>query len=125
MTLSEAISEGLLVTGVGLLIVFSVLLILMLALMAMKVLFYKEPEGEAKKAEKQTEVPKAPVQAPVQPISAVQNDKSELIAVLTAAIAASLNTSTHNFNIKSFRRIGNNSPVWNRAGVTEMINSRL
>ncbi len=124
MSLNEAISEGLLVTGVGLLIVFSVLIILMLALMAMKALFYKEPEKAVKEEIKSNNIP-----VNVQPAAAESNiaktDDKELIAVITAAIAASLNTSVSNLKIKSLKRIGNNSPAWNKAGVNEMINSRL
>ena len=116
MTLQEAISEGLAVTGVGLTIVFSVLLILMVVLMVMKKIFYKEP---AQKIETKI-VEAAPAPAPVK----TTNDE-ELIAVLTAAIAASLNTSTYNLKIKSFRRIGSSSPLWNKAGVTESISGRF
>jgi len=118
MTLQEAISEGLRVTGVGLTIVFSVLVILMIVLMLMKKIFYKEP-GKAK-AEVKTETVPVPAPAPQK----TTNDE-ELIAVLTAAIAASLNTSTYNLKIKSYRRIGSASPVWNRAGVTESVNGRF
>ena len=52
-------------------------------------------------------------------------NEEELIAVLTAAVAASLNTSTYNLKIKSYRRVGNNAPAWNKAGVRETINSRF
>ena len=122
MSLNEAISQGLMVTGVGLLIVFGVLALLMLALMAMKALFYKEPESLKKK---ETDV--KPVVEAVQPVAMQKsaNDDSELIAVLTAAVAASLNTKTSGICIKSFRRVGSNAPLWNRAGVNEMVNSRL
>ncbi len=124
MSLNEAISEGLLVTGVGLLIVFAVLIILMLALMAMKALFYKAPDKAVKDESKPNNT-----SVSVQPAAAQSNitktDDKELIAVIAAAIAASLNTSVSNLRIKSFKRIGNNSPAWNKAGVNEMINSRL
>ncbi|MBQ8636419.1 MAG: OadG family protein [Clostridia bacterium] len=116
MTIQEALAEGLSVTGVGLAIVFSVLVILMLVMMAMKKIFYKDP-AKAKAA--------APVVAPAPAVKAeTKVDEGELIAVLTAAIAASLNTSTYNLQIKSYRRIENNKPLWNRAGVSETINSR-
>ncbi len=116
MTIQEALAEGLSVTGVGLAIVFSVLVILMLVMMAMKKIFYKDP-AKAKAA--------APVAAPAPAVKAeTKVDEGELIAVLTAAIAASLNTSTYNLQIKSYRRIENNKPLWNRAGVSETINSR-
>lgn len=52
-------------------------------------------------------------------------DDSELIAVLTAAIAASLNTSTYNLHIKSYRQINNNSPAWNQLSRRENLLSRL
>ena len=115
MTIQEALAEGLSVTGVGLAIVFAVLVILMLVMMLMKQIFYKDP-AKAKKA--------APVAAPAVKSEEKKVDEGELIAVLTAAIAASLNTSTYNLQIKSYRRIENNKPLWNRAGVTETINSR-
>ena len=116
MTVQEALAQGLSVTGVGLAIVFGVLVILMLVLMAMRKIFYKEPAKAAAPA---------PAAAPAESAEAVPAaDEGELIAVLTAAVAASLNTSTYNLQIKSYRRIGNNSPAWNKAGVNETINSR-
>ncbi|MBQ7793519.1 MAG: OadG family protein [Clostridia bacterium] len=120
MTVQEALAQGLSVTGVGLAIVFAVLVILMLVMMAMKKIFYK---GSAKTAAPAAPAP-TPAPAPKQE-TANTVDEGELIAVLTAAVAASLNTSTYNLQIKSYRRIGNNAPLWNRAGVNETINSRF
>lgn len=121
MTLQEALLKGLSVTATGLIIVFSVLVILMVVLVLMKTIFYKDPTSAVK-----TEAPK-PVEKAPEPAPAIQvtpADDGELIAVLTAAIAASLNTSTYNLQIKSYRRIGQNAPAWNRAGISETINSR-
>lgn len=118
MSLSEALSIGAQTTVIGLLIVFAVLIILMLVLQAMKYIF-------APKAKKEESLPKA-VPEQVQPAAAAaepESDDEELIAVLTAAVAASLNTSTYNLKIKSYRRVGNNAPAWNRAGVNEVIDS--
>ncbi|MBS7299368.1 MAG: OadG family protein [Eubacteriales bacterium] len=120
MTVQEALAEGLSVTGVGLAIVFSVLVILMLVMMAMKKIFYKDPAKANKEAPVATP---APADAPVVKAE-TKVDEGELIAVLTAAIAASLNTSTYNLQIKSYRRIENRKPAWNKAGVSETINSR-
>ena len=120
ITLSDAFSVGGMVTGVGLAIVFAVLLILMIVLMLFKVIFYKNPEKCEKKCEEKIEtVPEVPVQVPQAPTD------DELIAVLTAAIAASLNTSTYNLKIRSYRRIGDNKPSWRKAGITETINNRF
>ena len=121
MTLQEALLKGLSVTATGLIIVFSVLIILMAVLVLMKTIFYKDP-AKAAKPEAQAPVANVPEPAPV--VQATPADDGELIAVLTAAVAASLNTSTYNLQIKSYRRIGQNAPAWNRAGISETINSR-
>lgn len=130
MTLNEALSQGMLVSGLGMTIVFAVLVILMLVLMIMKVVFYKEDKPSKQKKnpkiskngdEELMAVIAAAVAAGTQP----SMSEDELIAVLTAAVAASLNTSTYNLKIKSYRRIGSNAPVWNRAGVRETIENRF
>ena len=89
-----------------------------LVLYLFKVIFYKDP--------KQTQA--APVEvAPVAVTETVvsEEDEDELIAVLTAAVAASLNTSTYNLKIKSYRRVTNTNPAWNKAGVNETISNRI
>ena len=115
VTLSEALSVGGLTTFLGLAIVFGVLLILMAVLCLFKVIFYKDPAKT-----KKVEIAPAPVKEEV-----VEEDDDELIAVLTAAVAASLNTSTYNLNIKSYRRIKDERPSWNKEGLREVINSRF
>jgi|CZCB01.1.fsa_nt_gi Tol biopolymer transport system component len=44
----------------------------------------------------------------------------ELVAVITAAIAASLNRSIHSIVVRSIRIIADSSPVWNRAARREL-----
>ena len=41
-------------------------------------------------------------------------DYGELVAVITAAIAVSLNTSTHNIVVKNIRRRQDTTPVWSK-----------
>ena len=116
LSLSEALAMGGQTTVIGLAIVFAVLIILMIVLSLFKVIFYKKPKTQA-----------APAAAPAQaaPVEEDDTDEEELIAVLTAAVAASLNTSTYNLRIKSYRRTDNKMPAWNKAGVTETINNRF
>lgn len=121
LTLGEALSTGGLVTGLGLSIVFSVLIILMLVLYLFKVIFYRDPN----KAQKKVEAPVVTTPEPVVQPTIEATDDDELIAVLTAAVAASLNTSTYNLRIKSYRRVNNNTPAWNKAGVNETINNKI
>lgn len=52
-------------------------------------------------------------------------DYNELIAVISAAIAASLNRSTHNLVVRSVKRIPAISPAWNRAARYDLTASRL
>lgn len=118
MSIGEALAEGLRVTVIGMTIVFAVLILLMLVLMAFKLVFYKK-EPETSSAQKKT--PPDTASTAVKP----ELDEKELIAVLTAAVAASMNTSTYNLNIKSYKRIGNTSPSWSRAGLNDVINSRF
>lgn len=123
MTMAEALQVGLSTTIIGLMIVFVVLIILMGVLMLFNKIFGK-PE---KKVTVEQPKPAAPVSAPKaeQIAAAAEKSEEELIAVLTAAVAASLNTSTYNLRIKSYRRIQNNAPAWNKAGIKETIESRF
>ncbi|HCS75682.1 MAG TPA: hypothetical protein DIW17_17640 [Clostridiales bacterium] len=45
----------------------------------------------------------------------VSVDDDELIAVITAAVAASLNRSTHSLVVRSIKQVPACSPAWNRA----------
>ena len=123
MTISEALLAGFGTTVVGLSIVFSVLLILMIVLKLFEKVFYKPQNTN------EVKIPETVKQETVKTADATvvedSEDEEELIAVLTAAVAASLNTSTYNLRIKSYRRINNNAPAWNKAGLRETIDSRL
>lgn len=116
VTIGEALATGGETTVIGLAIVFAVLIILMIVLMLFKLVFYRQPKA----AHKETAVETVTEETPSDEV-----DESELVAVLTAAVAASLNTSTYNLQIKSYRRTDNKMPAWNKAGVTETINNRF
>jgi hypothetical protein len=61
--------------------------------------------------------------------SATANDasvNSELIAVITAAVMAVMSSNAaSDLMIRSIRRVGRNSPVWNIAGRDEYLMSKL
>ena len=122
MSLAQALGEGLQVTVIGLIIVFAVLVIIMLFMMAMKWVFYKPDKNAADNKPAEVE---RPANAQVKETAADDMDEEELVAVLTAAVAACMNTSTYNLKIKSFRRIENTSPSWNKAGLRDVIDSRF
>ncbi len=87
------------ITLLGVLVIFSVLIILMLVLTFMKV-FAPSENNEVK-------TNKSEVKAPETTPKTISNntDEEELIAVLAAAIASSLNTSVSNLRIRSYRRL--------------------
>jgi hypothetical protein len=57
--------------------------------------------------------------------SAAAEDMDELIAVITAAVAASLNRSTHNIIVRSVKRVPTVSPAWNRAARLDLTTPKL
>ncbi|MGN0162599.1 MAG: OadG family protein [Candidatus Ornithomonoglobus sp.] len=120
VTLSQAFSMGGETVVIGLSIVFGVLLILMCVLYIFGLIFNRKP----KKTE--ASAPATAAEPVIEETAAEETeDEEELIAILTAAVAASLNTSTYNLQIKSYRRISDNRPAWNRAGLRETIGNRL
>ena len=100
--------NALLVVVLGMGIVFIVLALIMFVLIIMeKVLAPK--------------VKKAPETAPKRAVEAKTNGDGEIIAAITAAICASLNTSSYNIRIKSYRKLGESASAWNRASRNENV----
>ncbi|MBM7581327.1 sodium pump decarboxylase gamma subunit [Caldicoprobacter guelmensis] len=54
----------------------------------------------------------------------VEEDE-ELVAVIAAAVAASLHRSTHDIVVRSIKRVPAITPIWNRVGRQEQIVTRL
>ena len=106
---TENISQMITITLMGLLIVFSVLIILWAVIEIMHAIVSRV---ENRKAPKKQETP---VTAPA--VAASDDDDEEIAAVLAAAIAAFTSgengASTYNLKIKSFRRISKTQSVWN------------
>lgn len=120
---SEQLMEMLVICVQGILTVFAVLIILWVAIIIMHKCAVLG-QGKEKKQEKPAAAP-APAAVPKAAPVAAETDDDELIAVLTAAVAASLNTSTYNLRIKSFRRIGQNAPAWNAVSRKEQLENQL
>lgn len=100
----QYMSQGLPIALIGYVMVFVVLCLMWGILEIMKVVFASK---DKKKVEKPVSVSK-PVEVAKQP----EEDEEELVAILTAAVAASLNTSTYNLKIKSFKRSEPKSNSW-------------
>ena len=121
MPLGEKLLASSYVAILGMAITFVALVILWGLIIIMgKMLNTTGPKKEAVK------VQKAPVETKPQ---ATEEDSSvddeELIAVITAAVAASMNTSTHNIVVRDIVRVVDETPAWGRAGRTDQMNTRL
>ena len=114
-TPGEIIANGIVVTIEGILVVFLILILIMLTIYAMSLF-----SGE-KKTKKAVEPVKAePVPETVTEETTV--DECELIAVLTAAVAACMGTSSSSVNIRSYKKV---SSAWGNAAKREVLNDRF
>lgn len=107
---------GLGVAALGMVVVFTGLLILICFIKALSLLVAsKKKEAPAKEA--------APAPAPA-PVEETVSDEvpAEVIAAITAAVAAVWD-SPNGFTVRRIKRI-NNAPAWNRAGREEQVYSR-
>ena len=107
MSIAEKLGQGFGVFVIGILVVFLVLIILMGVLTLFRIIFYDIPEKKKLKAKETIVKPVEKTQAPVE---IVYEDDTEIVAVITAAIASMLNKSESQFKIKSIRRINK----WNK-----------
>lgn len=116
---------GLIVTLIGMLTVFFglVLLIGLIKLMEKATANLGKGGKGSKKAKKQADAPApAPVTAPVAEEVPVTDD-SELIAVISAAVAMMMEDSSA-FTVRRVRRV-QNAPAWQKAGREEQVYSRF
>ncbi len=52
-------------------------------------------------------------------------DDNELVAVIASVIAMKMKTSVGRIIIKNIEKIEDQSPIWNRAGIIDQMNSRF
>ncbi|MBE6611517.1 MAG: hypothetical protein E7632_03395 [Ruminococcaceae bacterium] len=99
---SDAIGYGLQTALLGMGVIFTVLSILWAVLSVFKTIFYKQPKTEKEPAPVKVEAP-APVEPAPAPAPAAADD-AELVAVITAAIAAMMDAPQTSFRVVSFKR---------------------
>jgi glutaconyl-CoA/methylmalonyl-CoA decarboxylase subunit delta len=117
MTAGEKILASLQVTLLGIFIVFVALAVLyFLARMMDKINHNNEINSEQKELVK--------INMEVIEEKETQVEEMQLIAVITAAVACSLHTSTHNIVVRNILRMPDNTPPWCKIGRMEQINSR-
>lgn len=117
----ENINIGVMTTVLGVVIVFLVLVAICLLLAIFAILV---------KDKNKQNVPKAPAPKPAPAIIPVKTsataapvqsyvDDKELVAVITAAIAATMGSNTDGFVVRRIRRVGN----WNQEAIEQQQNS--
>lgn len=111
-TPGDIVTFGVVITIEGMLVVFAILILIMLAIQAMSLFTGTNPK------KKEASLPQA------QSTQAVEDviDENELIAVLTAAVASCMGTSTASVNIRSYKRV---SSAWGNAAKREVIDNKF
>ena len=114
------IGQSLIITGFSIVVVFVGLIIISLLIDALKII-----SGDKKTEVEKTVVP--PVKVDPVEKEEIRNEVNdeELVAVISAAIAASMGLSVPQLNIKSIRRVEQNTPVWAVASRQEQITRKL
>ncbi len=119
--MSFGADTALVTTLSGLLIVFSVLVLLVGIIKLFGIVF----SGEKKNKNKPQKEPQQPVQAPkAEPpvVLASSNDDDEIIAVISAAVYAYSQSENKNYRIKSVKPVNTTHtgrPAWAAAGVAQ------
>ncbi len=118
----ENMDIGVMTTILGFVMVFMVLIIICLLLAIFSVIVKDKKQQQVQNNEPVRNIA-APVSIPVKtaPAASVQNyvDDKELVAVITAAIAATMGTGTDGLVVRRIRRVGN----WNQEAIEQQQNS--
>lgn len=117
MTLGEKLLASLQVTLLGVFIVFIALMMLYFIIRIMDKLVNKPVKAKQKPQAIETQ----PVV--VETIEEDTIDDTELVAVITAAVAASLQTSTHNIVVRNIVRTNDVTPAWGKLGRMQQLNN--
>ena len=118
MTMGEKFLGSMIVTLVGIGIVFTALAILYFAIIIMQ-----KVVGKSQPKKIVDSKPSPTIEDEVVEEETV--DSAELVAVITAAVAASLNTSTHNIVVRNITRISDQTPSWAKMGRVDQISNKL
>lgn len=131
MTLGERFYASVQVAIMGIGIVFAALFMLFLIIKVLEK-FVSRSDASAQKSK--TQEAAKPEPAVAETLEAEENEESatetakeqeQLVAVITAAVAASLHTSTHRIVVRNIVRTSDTAPAWNRLGRIQQINRQL
>jgi len=106
------------VSGLGMAVTFAVLLFLWFCIVVLTAVMKSASSKKTKPS------PLEQVKKTEQAVQEVEEDE-ELIAVIAAAVAASLNTSIHNIVVRNIVSVNDHSPSWAKTGRIEQMNTRF
>lgn len=106
------IGDGFAVVLIGFAMVFAILAIISFVLSIFSFIYNL---NEKKKKATADSVSETPIVEPEPVVESQEEDDLELVAVITAAIAASTNTTSDKIVIRSIRRLSN----WNKTAINE------
>jgi len=109
MTLGEKVLGGLQVALFGMAIVFSILVFIMLGIHLLE-----KMAGDSKKVPS-VSISMDETKMPTDQTESIE-DYGELVAVISAVIAVSLSTSTHNIVVRNITRVQDPTPLWGKMG---------
>lgn len=122
MSLLDKLGQGVPIAIIGYVMVFVVLATLWGVIELMHVILTPKTSKNKKKEEVKITQNSLVEKKTETVVETEQVDEGELVAVLTAAVATSLNTSTYNLRIKSFKRIDTKNNAWSNASRNDAIN---
>ncbi|MGW8195519.1 MAG: OadG family protein [Desulforhopalus sp.] len=120
LSTTDKLYAGLITTVLGMGITFTALIILQFVIAWMDKILNKSKKDQASAT---SPVPPEETRTASEP--EVQEDDTELIAVIATAIAMQMRTSVDNIVIRNIEKVADHSPAWNRAGIAELMNSRF
>lgn len=123
LSFGDKMEASLMVTALGMLITFTVL-ILLWGLINVMSRVVASIENKGKKDVDTVPGTTVAVQPVVEAVVTEEEDE-ELIAVISAAVAASLNTSIHNIVVRNVARVDDPTPAWGKSGRVEQMNTRF
>ncbi len=113
-------SDSLVITLFSMIIVFVGLMIISVLISGLKYLNRQEEEQEIEKLE---EIKKTVVDKGVEDYIDME-DQEELVAVIAAAISASMGIPVENFNIRNIKRADTKDP-WSQMAIREGLSNKL
>jgi len=124
MTTGEKLSAAFQTTALGMGITFVALVIIWGLSIVLKNIVLSI-EGKKESGVTVVNTPKKKKQDKSEVIQADEVDDAELIAVISAAIASSMETSVRNIVVKNIVRVNDDTPTWGKVARIDQVNSRL